>query len=217
MSDGFASEEELRGLGKPTGSQHYRAYVGLPERYDLLAALQFKVITDLGLREYHNVLDVGCGSLRLGRLLIPFLLPDRYVGVEPEQWLVRDGIRYELGEAIIATKRPLFCFDGECDFEHFERTFDYIMIQSVVTHAPFDWIGRCAARLSAALAGPNGLVVGTYLDGDRNYDGAKWAYPECIPYRRETLQELFASVGLLWRTLDELPHPAGVTWFLLSR
>jgi len=37
------------------------------------------------------------------------------------------------------------------------------------------------------------------------------------PIPRETLQNLFSSVGLTWRTLDQFPHPAGVTWFLLSR
>jgi SAM-dependent methyltransferase len=217
MSDEFASEEQLRGLGLPAGAHHYRADVGRPERYDELAVLQFRVLTDLGLREMHHVLEVGCGSLRLGRLLLPYLLPARYVGVEPEGWLVQDGIRYELGETIIPIKNPQFCFDAECDFVHFGRTFDYIVMQSVITHAPFDWVERCARRLSAVLTDPNGVVVGTYLDGQEDYDGAKWAYPECIPYRRETLQELFASVGLTWRALDQYPHPAGVTWFLLRR
>jgi SAM-dependent methyltransferase len=217
MSDGFATEEQLRGLGLPAGARHYRAYVGVPERYDELAALQFRVSTELGLREHHQVLEVGCGSLRFGRLLLPYLLPDHYVGVEPEQWLVQDGIRYEVGESIIAIKKPQFCFDAECNFEHFGRLFDYILLQSVITHAPFDWVERCASRISAVLADPNGVLVGTYLDGQADYDGTKWAYPECIPYRRETLQKLFSSVGLTWRTLAQFPHPAGVTWFLLSR
>lgn len=91
------------------------------------------------------------------------------------------------------------------------------MIQSVITHAPFDWVERCARRLSTVVADPNGVVVGTYLDGQVDYHGMQWAYPECISYRRETLQELFASVGLTWRVLDRYLHPAGVTWFLLSR
>ena len=217
MNDGFASEEQLRGLGLPAGARHYRAYVGVPERYDELAAMQFRVLTDLGLREHHKVLEVGCGSLRFGRLLLPYLLPDRYVGVEPEQWLVQDGIRHELGETIIQVKKPQFCFDAECDFAHFGRAFDYIMIQSVVTHAPFDWVERCAHRLSAVVAAPDGVVVGTYSEGPADYRGGEWAYPECISYRQETLQELFLSVGLTWRTLDQYPHPAGVTWFLLRR
>lgn len=217
LSEGFTTEEQLRGLHLEVGAHHYRAYVGLPERYDELAALQFRVATELGLREDHQVLEIGCGSLRFGRLLLPYLLPDHYVGVEPERWLVEDGIRYELGESIIAVKNPQFCFDGECDFAHFGRTFDYIMLQSIITHAPFDWVERCAARISSVLANPTGILIGTYLDGQADYDGTKWAYPECIPYRRETLQKLFSSAGLNWHRLNQFPHPAGVSWFMLSR
>jgi SAM-dependent methyltransferase len=213
----FTTEERLRGLGLPAGAHHYRAYVGVPERYDELAALQFRVLTDLGLREHHRVLEVGCGSLRFGRLLLPYLLPARYVGVEPEQWLVQDGIHYELGEAIISVKKPQFCFDRDCDFSHFECVFDYVILQSVITHAPLDWIKHCARRLSAVLAEPHGIIVGTYLEGSADYQGKEWAYPECIPYRQQTMQELFAAVGLAWTTLDQYPHPASVTWFLFHR
>ena len=41
------------------GSAHYRGFVGAPERYDILGALQFKLLTTLGLREYHSLLDIG--------------------------------------------------------------------------------------------------------------------------------------------------------------
>ena len=60
--------------------------------------------------------------------------------------------------AIIAIKQPQFCFDAECDFDHFGRAFDYIMMQSIITHAPFDWVERCASRISAVLAEPNGVL-----------------------------------------------------------
>jgi SAM-dependent methyltransferase len=216
MSDSIPDEEKLRGLDRLVGAQHYRAYVGRPERYDVLAVLQFKVLTDLGLREHHNVLDLGCGSLRVGRLLIPFLLPNRYVGVEPERWLVEDGIKYELGESILAIKRPQFCFDGECELDHFGRSFDFILAQSVFTHAPLDWIERCSKRLAIALARPNGIVVATYLDGQNNYGGTDWVYPASIPYRRETLAALFAKVGFQVEGL-EYPHPAGVSWVLIRQ
>ena len=36
-----------------------------------------------GLRETHRIADLGCGLLRVGRLLIPYLLPGRYYGMEP--------------------------------------------------------------------------------------------------------------------------------------
>lgn len=67
------------------GDRHYRAFVGPLDRYDLLGAGQMALLYLLGLREHHRVLDFGCGSLRLGRLLIPYLRPGRYFGIEPER------------------------------------------------------------------------------------------------------------------------------------
>ena len=95
----LASEEDNR-LGKSLapGSRHYRAYVGPPTDYDLVGAMQFNLLTNLGLREEHYLLDIGCGSLRAGKLLIPYLVPGRYFGIEPERWLIEEGIDNELGQ-----------------------------------------------------------------------------------------------------------------------
>src|SRR5438128_10037359 len=99
------NREDL-GLGLKPGDAHYRAYVGPPEDYDLIAAMTFNLLTTLGLRQHHSLLDVGCGSLRIGRLLIPCLNRGKYLGVEPCVWLVDQGIKRELGEALSEIKRP---------------------------------------------------------------------------------------------------------------
>ena len=39
------------GNDRPIGSHHYRAFVGPPQKYDLVAANQFNLLTSLGLRE----------------------------------------------------------------------------------------------------------------------------------------------------------------------
>lgn len=43
------------------------------------------------------MLDLGYGSLRLGRMLIPLLLEGRYFGIEPKAWLIDEGIAKQLG------------------------------------------------------------------------------------------------------------------------
>ena len=101
-------DQEDLGLGLKPGDRHYRAYVGPPEDYDLIAAMTFNLLTTFGLRQHHSLLDVGCGSLRIGRLLIPYLNRGRYFGVEPNEWLVEEGIKRELGEALLEIKRPIF-------------------------------------------------------------------------------------------------------------
>ena len=43
------------------GDRHYKAFVGPIEEYDLMAAMQFNLLTALGLRQHHSLLDVGFG------------------------------------------------------------------------------------------------------------------------------------------------------------
>jgi len=73
--------------------ENYKSYVGPLEFYDIVSGLQFVVLYLLGLREHHCLLDIGCGSLRGGKLFIPYLLPNRYFGIEPEKWLIEEGRR----------------------------------------------------------------------------------------------------------------------------
>src|SRR5262245_36492349 len=94
------------------GSHHYRAFVGDTQTYDIFSYMQFSLMTLLGLRENHTLLDIGCGSLRAGKLFLMYLLPDRYFGIEPEQWLVQEGIDRELGREIMERKRPRFLYDA---------------------------------------------------------------------------------------------------------
>src|SRR5437899_257086 len=103
----------MQRIGRPASD--YRTFVGPAWDYDRSAALQFSLLAALGLRDQNHVLDIGCGSLRLGRLLIPFLQPERYFGIEPNRWLVDDGIDRELGRSILDVKRPAFRHNDDFD------------------------------------------------------------------------------------------------------
>ena len=98
------------GIGLNPGDDHYRAFVGPPEDYDRVAAMAFNLLTSIGLRQHHRVLDIGCGSLRIGRLLIPYLDKGNYLGIEPNRWLVTDGILNEVGRDQIRIKAPRFFY-----------------------------------------------------------------------------------------------------------
>ena len=134
-------DQEDLGLGLKPGDPQYRAYVGPPEDYDLIAAMTFNLLTTLGLRQHHSLLDIGCGSLRIGRLLIPYLNRGKYFGVEPNEWLVDEGIRRELGETLVQIKRPTFFFSDSPDtIAQAKIAFDFALAQSIFSHCGLDLI-----------------------------------------------------------------------------
>jgi SAM-dependent methyltransferase len=208
---GSASPDEAGTLA--AGAQHYRAYVGPPARYDLIGALSFSLLTLLGLREQHVLLDLGCGSLRAGRLFLPYLLPDRYFGIEPNAWLIQEGLRQEIGHGIRRLKRPRFAHNDDFDLGVFGVDFDFILAQSILSHTSRKQLAECLASASRHLR-PGGLLVATIMEGTCDDADEGWRYPGCSRFRWETVQADCAAAGLHCRKLD-WPHPSQL-WFAAS-
>jgi SAM-dependent methyltransferase len=215
MSDKQVSEADVLGSQLPPGSNHYRAFVGYPLKYDLIAAMQFNLLTSLGLREHHHVLDLGCGSLRAGRLLIPYLLPNCYYGLEPEEWLVEDGIRYNTGRDLIEIKSPHFQYRSDFSLTAFGVQFDFILAQSIFSHASPSQIRKCLSEAAACLA-PGALLVASFVLDKEDYDGDTWVYPTCIGYTESGMKR-FAAEAALECTLIDWPHPNAQSWALFWR
>jgi len=125
-------------IGQIPLSDNYRQAVGPEDMYDLISAHQFCVLVNEGLREWHKMLDIGCGSLRGGRLFIPYLQPGNYYGIEPNKDLVRDGIALEIGNDMYRVKSPTFYYSDKFDFSTHKWCntsstimFDFILAQSI--------------------------------------------------------------------------------------
>jgi len=148
---GKMTEEEALARGMPKGAHTYRGIVG--GHYDLGGALQFNILTlALGLREHHYLLDIGCGSLRSGRLFIPYLDPGHYYCIEPETWKIDEGMDNELGWDIEDVKKPVFSANEDFRLSTFHNPpdyllFDYLLAASIFTHASVSQIST-PARLS---------------------------------------------------------------------
>jgi SAM-dependent methyltransferase len=176
--------------------------------------MAFGLLTTLGMRQHHSVLDVGCGSLRVGRLLIPYLNRGRYSGFEPNQWLVDEGIARECGADQIAIKQPHFIFESDPSRLDPSIRFDFALAQSIFSHAGIEfisiWLEVLAQRLER-----DGALVATIVEGDRDHSGPEWVYPECVAYRRSTMADLAQGSGFEFRVLD-WRHPRQ-TWCLFSK
>jgi SAM-dependent methyltransferase len=213
----MASKKEKETLGKDLlpGAHHHRAFIGPPGAYDVVAHMQFNLLTLLGLREEHYLLDIGCGSLRGGRLFIVYLLPGRYFGIEPEQWLIEEGIKQELSRDFIALKQPRFSNDRNFACSSFGMEFDFVLAQSIFSHAAPGQIQRCLQEVRKCMK-PTSLFAATFMEGEKNYAGSDWVYPDCVTYRLSWLQETAAKAGLTCTPVEWF-HPAGQTWVLLAR
>ncbi len=203
------------GLEQPIGARHHRAFVGPPEKYDIVAAMQFNLLTTHGLREHHTLLDIGSGSLRAGRLFIPFLLPGHYFGLEPNAWLLDQGVKKEIGRDLLKIKRPVF--DHNCEFELtvFGRQFDYLLAQSIFSHAAPQQIEKCLGEARRVMH-QDSIFFATYVPGPENYDGSEWVYPECVNYTEKRMLSFAREAGLRaephpWK------HPNDQRWLLITR
>jgi SAM-dependent methyltransferase len=207
------NREDL-GAGLKPGDPHYRAYVGPPEDYDLIAAMTFNLLTTLGLRQHHSLLDLGCGSLRIGRLLIPYLNRGKYFGVEPNNWLVEAGIEHELGKDVVPIKRPTFFFSGSPEtIVQAKVSFDFALAQSIFSHCGLDLIRGWLSAVSRSLT-QSGALVATFLPDQEDSKLTGWVYPECVNYQPETLERAAAEVNLRFELLD-WKHPRQ-TWALFA-
>jgi hypothetical protein len=204
---------ESRSPDLKPGDKNYRAFVGPPSGYDTMAATQFNLLTSLGLRDNHQLLDIGCGSLRAGRLFIPYLRSGHYCGVEPEEWLVQQGIDAELGREILEIKQPHFAYNSEYEFGSFGRKFDFMLAQSIFTHASAAQITKCLGSVAKHLA-PSGIFAVNFVLGASDYKGSEWVYPDCVAYTEKGMRALVEAAGLEMRLLNWPGIPA--TWMLIS-
>lgn len=196
------------------GDKHYRAYVGPPEQYDLISAMVFNLLTTMGLRQTHKVLDIGCGSLRVGRLLIPYLNKNNYTGVEPNKWFIEDGIKKEVGNDLIKMKQPVFSFKNDLSDFNNPLEIDFAVAQSVFSHTGPNllekWLHETAFHLKN-----NGALFATFIPDVTDCDIKGWIYPGCVKFTPGTLEKMANKAGLNFKIID-WAHPPQ-TWAIFYK
>jgi len=195
------------------GDKHYMAYVGPPTQYDFMGATQFCLLFVLGLRAHHHVLDFGCGSLRAGRLFISYLDKSRYFGIDPNYWLIEDGIKNHVGKDLIGIKKPKFDDNRNFASDVFDQKFDFILAQSIFSHSGSDIVETALHNFKTSLK-PGGLIAATFIEGANDFSGSGWVYPDCVHYRHSTILQLSEKVCLFTMRIPWY-HPRQ-TWYLLA-
>lgn len=201
-------------MPKKTKKPDYVSYVGPAAQYDFMGATQFRLLSTMGLREKHKVLDFGCGSLRAGRLLMPFLEKECYFGIEPNYHLVEEGIEANLGQGIVALKKPTFATNSDFAVPFQDTKFDFIVAQSIFSHTGIELVRKGLKSFHDAL-GEKGVVLATFVEGNTDHAGSDWVYPGTVFFRPSTVERLAREAGLHCRRLRWF-HPRQ-TWYIMTK
>jgi len=149
---------------------NYKSFVGPEQIYDTHGQSVFDFLIGDGLKPNHNVLDIGCGSLRVGKYLIPFLDTGKYYGLEPEKQALADGIKYEVGKDVMDIKHPKFLYNSNFDFSGFTASFDFIIASSIFIHCGVEQFKKCLCNLINYLNNHTRLYITIKLsDKTREY------------------------------------------------
>jgi SAM-dependent methyltransferase len=173
--------------------------------WDELGALQRDFLVRQGLRPEHRLIDIGCGSLRAGVKLIPYLGAN-YFGLDLLPELIEAG-RRELGVA--GLELPQENLWSTPDFE-MRGLFDYGIAQSVFTHLPLKEFSRCL-DVAAPHFHAGGRLFVTVFEGE----AAEVRHPRGVvtfadrdPYHAPR-ERILAAVTPAWRArwIGEWGHP----------
>ncbi len=193
----------------PAGIQQvgHREYVG--GKWDQIGNLQFEFLKAQGLEPHHVFLDVGCGSLRGGVHIIPYLEAGNYLGIEKEQILIDAGIKQELGRPLYESKQPQLVVSAAFEFPRFTKVPDFALAQSLFTHLTVDHIDVCMKKLRAFVPGGCRFFATfratdeTIANPDTSHDRRRFHYT------RARMEQLGIDNGWVPHYVGDWNHPRG--------
>lgn len=132
--------------------------------------MQFSYLRLRGLRQHHRVLDVGCGPLRLGAALLPYLVDGWYYGQDINANTLSLG-RKVLERLAIASQRFNLIASDDFTFPGVENgSIDVAFSNSLFSHLTMNSILRCLLRVRATLK-VDGVYYSTFFLVE---DGEDW-------------------------------------------
>jgi SAM-dependent methyltransferase len=197
--------------------------------------LQLELLRREGCSPGSSVLEVGCGCLNAGIPVMRYLRRGRYVGIEPNRWLLDAAVRSRRVRALIASRRPVFLHRVDFDATELGRSFDYVLSHSVLSHCAHWQLEQFLANTARVLR-PNGRIVASIRLAEGNAYGSpgapdgddsrhsEWQYPDVSWFKLATVVETAARQELTVRVepryteryVARRPHEVH-DWLVLTR
>ena len=141
---------------------------------------QFELLQRHGLRPHHRMLDIGCGTLRVGRLVARYLEPGHYTGLDISRGALDYANKLVAKEGLTERKPRLVLNEHKrLTFDQFpDETFDYLMAYSVFTHLPRESVDECFAHVGNVMH-DDSIFFFTFNEADEYGEPAikQFSYP----------------------------------------
>ena len=148
VSGGFSVYYDRNAVSASVEQGDHRALIG--GMWDEVGELQMSFLQSQGLRPEDVLLDIGCGSLRLGVRAVEFLETGNYWGTDLNSALLDAGYDKEIVPAGLSAKLPRaqLVVDEDFSFAGIPVAVDFAMAQSVFTHLPLNHMRLCLSNLA---------------------------------------------------------------------
>jgi SAM-dependent methyltransferase len=184
------------GVEVAVGSRSYQQWLEFGQ-------MQFDYLVRHGLMPSDRVLEIGCGNLRAGRLLIDYLDNGNYYGTDISGEILTSALKV-LSGAGLQDKLPRLTLTQDLTFDFLpDGHFTVIHANSVFTHCPLELIDECLANVGRIMA-PGGFFDFTFYAHD---GGGYQIHREDFYYHPDTLLALARRHGLDAHLLDDWHDP----------
>jgi hypothetical protein len=123
------------------------------------------------------------------------MAPGHYYGIDPNQWLIDEGVKHELGRPLFEAKRPTFSNDSDFNLSVFGREFDFLMAQSIFSHTSQAQMRKILSE-AARVMHDRSIFLATYIPGDSDYSGDEWSYPDGVMFTFDLVKRFAAEAAL---------------------
>lgn len=181
----------------------HRLYIG--GMWEKIGRLQLDFLLSKGLKPSNYLLDIACGSLRLGVKVIPYLEAGHYLGIEKEAGLVSAGLRKELPETVWKEKQPNIVISSSFEFEKLNQKASFAIAQSLFSHLPVDLIDSCFKKLNPVMT-DDGVFYATFNLAKRQ-QRQTWKEYGDFAYTRDEVCHFGSAHGFSSNYIGNWNHP----------
>lgn len=192
-------------------TKDYKAFVGNPDNYDKIGKIVFNLLLKYGLKPEHKLLDIGCGSLRVGKFIINYLNQSNYYGIDANNWLIVEALE---NENINLNKYPILTCVRNFDLDN-NIKYNYILCNSVFIHACKKEIEKVFSQLNDILE-DEGFFIFNYIEGKKDNEAKEWTYPSHICYTKKYIEGLLKKYNLSWE-IGNINYPGKQTFIIARR